>query len=330
MTDVPSQPPPEEPATRKAEQPDPPPKGDPGEEPDAPRIDDVLAGGGGAEVSTDSASSQRDLALDNELANVIAARHRPTVLVLAGGVGCGKTSVYAGLYERLGRGRFAGWMFAGSSTIPGFEERCHYWRKSAGRTPGMKHTQGMALPWLHIRLRDVARERQAHDFLLGDFDGELFEQLVRNEVQPAELRFLRRADHLGVVVDGEEIADAAARPAAQNELSRLIAQLAKNPSAAPPSFILVVTKLDVIEELDDPNERAQAEETINSLHEELIEQAGSAVSIVRLAVRSRSDRFPLGHGLEDLLSLLSVRPATKLTNPTPEIPGHHPLAEFRP
>ena len=92
---------------------------------------------------------RRPSAFDAQLANSLAARTRPTVLVLAGGVACGKTSVYAAIYERLGRGEFAGRMFAGSYTIPGFEERCHYWREGSDRTTSWsKHTQGGDLPWL--------------------------------------------------------------------------------------------------------------------------------------------------------------------------------------
>jgi Double-GTPase 2 len=192
----------------------------------------------------------------------------------------------------------------------------------------MKHTQGTALPWLHIRLRDVALERPSQDFLLGDFDGELFDLLLRNEVQPADLPFLRRADHLGLVVDGKKFADPAEREAERQNLIYLVQQLLKDRDASPPALMLVVTKLDLIDAVEDEQEQRRTEEAINHVHEGLRDLAATEVPQVRLAVRSETDRFPLGHGLEDLLELLTVRPATRLATAPPAVSGTHPLAEF--
>jgi Double-GTPase 2 len=176
------------------------------DEPEGVGIDEVLASDTTRPTPGligEETDGRRPSAFDAQQANILAARTRPTVLVLAGGVACGKTSVYAAIYERLGRGEFAGRMFAGSYTIPGFEERCHYWREGSDRTSSWsKHTQGGDLPWLHLRLRDEALERAPLELLLGDFDGEFFDALISNETQPHELPFLRRADHVGVVLDG--------------------------------------------------------------------------------------------------------------------------------
>src|SRR4051794_23643425 len=84
------------------------------------------------------AVSERPLALDTDDANALAAERRLTAVVLAGPVGTGKTSVYAAIYERLSRGPFGGWAFAGSRSIPGLEQRCHWWRR--GETY-MEHTR---------------------------------------------------------------------------------------------------------------------------------------------------------------------------------------------
>lgn len=299
-----------------------------------PHIDDVLATGddvGGAVGSdNDGDHSGRSGALDPSAANVLAARRRQTVFVLAGGVACGKTSAYAALYERLGRGPFAGRLFAGSLTIPGFEERCHYWRESSNLpTPSMRHTQGADLPWLHVRLRDIALENEAQDLLLGDFDGEFFEALINNEQQPADLPFLRRADHVGVVLNGAKLADPATRQSQCNDAENLITQLFKDPQHAPPAAMLVVTMIDLIEEIEDRSDRARIETMISQVHRCISAAASGEVPIVRLAVRSASDRFPLGHGLEDLLEILTVRNTTPITTPPPPITGTSTLAEFR-
>lgn len=296
-------------------------------------IDEVLASEPRASAAVtageEASGGNRALALTTEDANLLAARLRQTVLVLAGGVKCGKTSVYAAIYERLSHGPFAGWRFAGSSTIPGFEARCHYWRETAGvDQPGMKHTQAADLPWLHLLLREVEKTGDRLDLLLGDFDGEFFDQLIKNQQELKQLPFLRRADHVGLVVDGERIADPAARPAEEQDLRDLADAMVKESAWSPPSLIFVVTKLDRIEEIEDAGERARIEETLASMHDYVSQLAPFDVPWVRLAVRSETDRFPLGHGLESLLEVLALRPALSLNTDPPEPKIRIPLAEF--
>lgn len=296
-------------------------------------IDEVLAADQtrpAAGLIGEESDGRRPSALDSHQANTLAARTRPTVLVLAGGVDCGKTSVYAAIYERLGRGEFAGRIFAGSYTIPGFEERCHYWREGSDRTSSWsKHTQGGDLPWLHLRLRDEALERPPLELLLGDFDGEFFDALINNETQPDDLPFLRRADHVGVVLDGQKLADAATRPAQREGVLYLVDQLYKQPDSAPPAALLVVTKVDVIDQVAAATQQQAIAEVISEVHSKLADRSSDDVPVVRLAVRSESPRFPLGHGLEDLLEILTVRWATHLATDPPPVPNTTTLARFQ-
>jgi hypothetical protein len=193
----------------------------------------------------------------------------------------------------------------------------------------MWHTQAEDLPWLHIRLRDVAREEEVQDLLLGDFDGEHFTALTNNERQPSELPFLHRADHLGVVLNGSRIADPATRESQCRDAKNLTDQLFKDPAYAPPSVMLVVTMLDLIEVVEDVEDRERIEAVIGDVHTYIQGVAGGDVPVVRLAVRSESDRFPLGHGLEDLLEILKVRSATHVLTPPPPVAGSSRLSEFR-
>lgn len=306
---------------------------DPDAQASEPSIDAVLAeeprevsAEGIGEEGTDGT---RALALTTREANALNARRRPTVLVLAGGVKCGKTSVYAAIYERLSRGPFAGRVFAGSATIPGFEARCYYWRTSSGlASPAMKHTQAPDLPWLHLRLRDVELEHAPADLLFGDFDGEFFEQLIKNEVQPAELPFLHRADHVGVVVDGERISNPETRAAEIQDLEYLADALMKDERWAPPSLLFVITKLDLIDGVASSDERARIEDALANLHDRLRGVGGADVPIIRLAVRSETDRFPLGHGLESLLELLDARSVSVFESKPQPLAGRGPLAGF--
>jgi hypothetical protein len=293
---------------------------------DAPstRIDEVLGDTEDAkelQSSPEEQTAERSTALDTAQANQLAARRRPTVLVLAGRVGCGKTSVYAAIYERLGRGPFGGWMFAGSQTIPGFEQRCHWWRTTSGGTElYMEHTRADDLPWLHLRLRDAEQRRAPRDLLFGDFDGELFDQLADGRVKASQLPFLRRADHVGLVIDGARIADVTSRRAECQSIEYLLNSLLNPGGLGPETLSLIVTKTDCLEQSED---LAQAEEALVELNRHADTQAGKRVPLLRLAVHAADPKFPLGHGLETLLELLSVRPLTQILSP-PE--AHEPIS----
>lgn len=302
-----------------------------------PRIDEVLAEEEEEDVEADSAAigdaagHGRPLAMDLSEANALAAERRPTVLVLAGAVGSGKTSVYAAIYERLGRGAFGGWMFAGSRTIPGLEQRCHWWRiESGGREPYMEHTRAEDLPWLHIRLRDTERRQPSWDLLFGDFDGEIFNQVLDGRRSARELPYLRRADHVGVVVDGGKIASATTRAAEKQQAHYLLNALTiPGGLASHRALSLIVTKIDLIEE-SGPEDHAEVERALDNINAEANRLTQDAVPLLRLAVRSHTTRFPLGHGLETLLEMLSLRPRLQIGERAPMYRPTSPLGRFRP
>ncbi len=284
-------------------------------------IDEVLqetattAQSGGDEVAAAAPDpADRPIALTTEQANALAAKRRPTVLVLAGTIGCGKTSVYAAIYERLGRGPFGGYSFAGSLTIPGFEERCHWWRAASGTSEhGMRHTQAADLPWLHIRIRDVERRGPIRDLLCGDFDGEFFDQFANNMVQADQLPFLQRADHVGVVVDGSKIATAVDRAAELLRIRYLLQRLLEpGVLAGPEALSLIVTKVDCFM---DGAELAGAEDALAAVSQTAKDLAGRALPMLRLAVYSYDPGYPLGHGLESLLELIGARPRVQILAP---------------
>jgi hypothetical protein len=289
-------------------------------DPDPAGIDSVLAVEADAPDRRSGAATQS--ALDASQANALAAERRPTVVVLAGGVGSGKTSVYAAIYERLGRGPFGGWMFAGSQTIPGFEQRCHGWRLGSGALePFMEHTNAQALPWLHLKLRDVGEKAVSLDLLLGDFDGEWFNQILDGSLAASELPFLFRADHVGVVVDGGSIANATMRAVERQRVEDLLRMLTA-PGALADNTVLsiLVTKLDVIE-ASEGEEHEKIENCLTELSSIAGELAGVPVPLLRLAVRSQSSKFPLGHGLETLLEVIALRPKVQIGADPPPFRG---------
>jgi len=273
-------------------------------------------------VSEDEGTGFRPLGLDLAGGNQLAAKRRPTVLILAGEVETGKTSIYAALYERFGRGPFAGRLFAGSETIPGFEKRCHGWRMQSGdHDPLMEHTALADLHWLHMRIRDSERQRDLQDLLFVDYNGEIFADIASGSSSENDRTFLRRGDHVGVVLDGGKLCDPTQRQAALQRASYLVDEL-MNPGvlADPKALFVLISKFDLLAAANE-EQRNAAEQVAVRVSELINERVDTHdAPILRVAARSETDLFPLGHGLSELLDLMTERPALYVMNGPPSVP----------
>lgn len=274
-------------------------------------------------------SGSRPSGLNLAAANKLAAKSRPTVLILTGDVETGKTSIYAALYERFGRGPFAGRLFGGSLTIPGFERRCHTWRTVSGaHVPSMPHTPLTELDWLHLRVRDAECKRPLQDLLFADYNGEIYADLASGVDTEVDRSFLRRGDHVGVVLDGGKLSTATEREAALLRAGYLVTALSKpGVLVDPQALFIVISKFDLVATAGD-SERQAAEESAARVGEQIKEKTGYEPPVLRVAARSETDIFPLGHGLNELLDLMSERPALYARNEPTTPPAIEPFAGF--
>lgn len=129
------------------------------------------------------------------------------LVILAGDVGSGKTTLLTSIYEKLNEGPFGNFLFAGSITIPAWEQRCHRARVASGaEKPTTVRTTGQEQRLLHLRVRDLELERPAQDLLLSDLSGETFRLVRDSQAECERLLMLRRADHFVLLLDGEKLA----------------------------------------------------------------------------------------------------------------------------
>lgn len=150
---------------------------------------------------------------------ILGGRGRPAVVGLIGPPDSGKTSLLAYLYMwLLMHGTVAGWNFAGSWTLGGWESVVQYSRwtsepppsfpphtSSAGRHPGI----------LHLALRSQATGR-LRDVLLTDAPGEWFSQWSRvpgSSASEGARWVVERADALLLLVDNGALSDSEKLPA---------------------------------------------------------------------------------------------------------------------
>ena len=253
----------------------------------------------------------------------VAAASRATVIVFAGHVGSGKTTLMTSLYERLGRGPVAGRFFAGSRTLPGFERRCHLGRVASGlASPDTPRTAFDALPWLHLRTADADHHSSMQDLLLGDFYGEHFSRLVAGTTKSSELPFLRRADHVCLIINGEKMASDVLRVGEIQASTDLLKALMEDQTlASPRALSLVVTKLDIVHRAG-----RTAQDEVDALCDALAGEIRGVypdvnVPTVLTAARSTISALPLGHGLEELVALWVSRPKIQLPHRPPPIPA---------
>lgn len=182
-------------------------------------------------------------------AEVITLRSKTHLAVFVGAEGSGKTTVLASIYERLNQGAFAGFRFAGSRSLLGFEEICHFNRlASGGAQPDTQRTRLTdETKYYHLALRpnDLAATRR--DVLLSAMSGELFRMAKDSQEDAERLTFLRRADTIVVLVDGERLATPTQRTSAQADAADILESVLDANMVSPSCRVeIVFSKLDRI------------------------------------------------------------------------------------
>jgi hypothetical protein len=162
--------------------------------------------------------------LSSEDAEAVTLRSPAHLVVFAGAAASGKTTVLASIYERLNQGQFAGFQFAGSRSLLGFEQICYLNRLASGGTrPDTPRTvPSDEAAYYHLALRRAEPGAQRRHVLLSAISGELF-RLAKNSREDCErLTFLHRANTIVVLVDGARLAVSAQRTNAQSEASSIL------------------------------------------------------------------------------------------------------------
>lgn len=133
------------------------------------------------------------------------AKSRPVEWIVLGGPSdSGKTTLLTSLYELFQWNKVKGHAFAGSITLPGFEERCYLSRRDSGNPkPHTRRTpyEGPDPKYLHLRTRSNSQLRQFTDFLFTDVSGEMFDHARDSVPECKKMYFLKRAHHLLLFLD---------------------------------------------------------------------------------------------------------------------------------
>lgn len=257
-----------------------------------------------------------------EETSAVMHAQRTRVIVVGGATGSGKTTLITSIYESFLDAPFAGCLFAGSATLPGFEMACHPGRVESGREAAdTERTK----PWLgirfyHLQVVPQASSRSNRQLLIADMSGELFREARDASDDARKLSLLRRADRLTFLLDGEKLASSSERAIAYHDARGILRALAEEGLFGRRTELdLVFAKWDVVE-----REGTDTRDYLLMIQGELSSAFASKVARLRffsIAARPDSTRSPFAFGVAELFrEWVGATPQVYL--PRVSLPGH--------
>jgi Double-GTPase 2 len=225
------------------------------------------------------------------------------LVVVAGAVGCGKTTLLTSLYELFQWKAVSGYSFAWSETLPALERRCYLSRIASERSmPDTERTPYGQVRYLHLRVSGEDLALGELDLLFTDVSGESFERARDSTLECQRLGFLRQAQHFLLLMDCEKLVRKEKRWEVAHDSMTLLRSCLDSGMLASNSLINVLfTKFDYFEAVKSP-ENAQF---LIQLRGEIEKEFGSRVALLSFSeVAARPTRvatLKFGHGLPELL-----------------------------
>jgi len=255
----------------------------------------------------DNTSDLIDLPSGSELDEVgaaaLEASTRVRVIVAAGPVGCGKTTLITSLYELFQWNSVSEYSFAGSRTLPAFERRCYLSRTASEReTADTERTPFGEVRYLHLRIS----KNGALDLLFTDVSGESFERARDSITECQHLSFLRQSDHFLLLLDSKKLIRKEKRWQVAHDSMALLRSCLDSGMLDDKSFVnIILTKVDYFaaapEATKEDNERF-IDKITAEFRSEFAARLGR-LTFGRVAARPTSaSGLKFGHGLAELLN----------------------------
>ncbi|MFK5914134.1 MAG: hypothetical protein QM484_07150 [Woeseiaceae bacterium] len=224
------------------------------------------------------------------------------VISVIGPQDAGKTTFGLSLYEAFQNGSFNTCSFAGSLTLPAFEQRCHNARVESRRehpeTPRTSLSDGLG--FLHLAIRSNGAERI--ELLISDRAGEYYTAVANSEENCDSLHEVSRADNVLFFLDGNKFASNE-RHGIKHELLMSIATLVENNVLSTGHQVsLVLSKFDKIVSLDNFE---QIEKEFAKLTKNIRDRFGTQLGEIKsykIAARSENNAVETRFGVFDILA----------------------------
>jgi len=270
----------------------------------------------------------KDISLPNGKALTIEQTYHLTasndtkVIFLIGPVACGKTTIETTLYQLFHDGSIEDYYFAGSDTLDAFEQRAFTTRinsnNNIAETP--RTPIGSSEIFLHLKLWNKKSEKTTN-FLFSDLSGETFNEAIGNvEKMKENFSFLRYADYIISVLDGDLIVKKDMRLGAIEDMKSLLQTLydAKLFNAQT-KFQIVLSKYDLVLKDTDNDSENFIERQLDSVSNFFFENSPD-MEIFRVAAMPKDDsECHVGYGIKDLLVSWNTGVNKKVTRNNVEV-----------
>lgn len=248
-----------------------------------------------------------DLPSGNELDELAAAELQGArlvrLIVVAGPVGVGKTTLVTTLHDLFQQGKIGNFSFAWSHTLPAFERRCHFSRTASERSiADTERTPYGKVRYLHVRVSGADLRNNPLDLLFTDVSGETFERARDSIPECQQLAFLRMADHFLLLIDCEKIIDRKKRNQVIHDSMLLLRSCLDSGMLASTSFVNILwTKHDYIVAAGNGEHAAFLESAAEEFKGEFGSRVGKLLFTKVAARPSATDKLEFGHGVPGLL-----------------------------
>ncbi len=248
------------------------------------------------------------IALKTTSTNVITQKRQTRLIIIAGGVKAGKSTLLSSIYEKFYEGSFKTYLFAGSKTLLEFERICHDSRIASNRKNAETERTKLSdsFKFLHLLLHNKTTNKK-QDLLFTDVSGEIFENIRDSSEECRRHSILKRCDHFALLLDGEKLSNPETRGVVVSDGAQIIRRLLDNEILGIHSLIyILVTKFDII------SDKIKKDSTLET-YIEIIKETKflapfksrvSNIHICNIAARPNevySSELELGYGVEDLI-----------------------------
>jgi hypothetical protein len=248
------------------------------------------------------------LEINEAQAQKMESEQQVRLIVLAGAVDCGKTTLLSILYEMFQAGPVEKKQFAGCDTFPAFEKKCHLGRTDSGNEQedtGRNTYEGPHPEYVHLKLQNGPKALGHIDFLFTDVSGEMFEHARNSTDECKKLTFLRRASHILVFLDCEKLFQPTKRWGMAKDAKTLIQSCLDSGMFEPDCFITIVwSKYDFVEAAMG-KEKTAAKAQIQHEEGEFKTRFGHRIKNLKFhRTAARPNQYPtlkFGYGVGDLL-----------------------------
>ena len=240
---------------------------------------------------------------DPQSASMVTCAAPTRLIVLAGAIDSGKTTLLASIYEMFQEAPLAGYLFAGSLTLPALERRCHLARIASSRsTPDTERTKVTDDTLLHLRVRAEDCSRPSQDVLFTDLGGERFRLAKDSTDECRRLELLLRADHFVLLIDGAKLASLADRHQAHVSAGSLLRSCLDAEMLGPHSYVDVLfAKWDLVAPELGKHRLKKFLEEVRSQFKERFAGRVARLRFFEVAARPTEPGLLFGHNLDQVV-----------------------------